>query len=253
MQFSSSMGTQKWPAALRSAPLASKAELLRPDLGEGHDVMVGCERTSRPLPGDGCRHSGSRSRSRPLPASAPCPAQTAPVNGIAGLVGGSRDGAMQDRGVGGVDAAFEGLQPVALLDHLRDMAMRRRHLRPLEVGQRWHVLARPHVGPDDAAQFDGGVGRGADFVGEAASCRLDSSARHTCRPRRTSSRGRRSAGRTPRCAQARARPGGGGRTHPAGRSAPRCPERPPVPRRAAALVPAAVGLRSSEERSAGIQ
>jgi hypothetical protein len=79
---------------------------------------------------------------------------------------------MQDRGVGGIDATFESLKPVAFLDHFRHMAVRRRHLRPLELRQRRHVLARPHIGPDDPTQFDGGVGCGANFMGETAIRRL---------------------------------------------------------------------------------
>ena len=47
-----------------------------------------------------------------------------------------------------VDAAFERLQPVALLPHLGDVAMGLRDLRPFESRRCRHPLARPHIGPD---------------------------------------------------------------------------------------------------------
>ena len=68
----------------------------------------------------------------------------------------------------GIDTAFQGLQPVALLHHFRDMAMALGHLRPLKAGRWRHFCLGSHVGPDDPTQFDGGIGCGADFMGEAA-------------------------------------------------------------------------------------
>src|SRR6266508_4047494 len=44
------------------------------------------------------------------------------------------------------------------------MPVRRRRLRPGELGQRRLELRRPHVGPDEAAQLDRGVGLLADLV-----------------------------------------------------------------------------------------
>src|SRR5919109_224111 len=70
----------------------------------------------------------------------------------------------------GVDTAFQGLQPVTFLDDFRDMTMALRHVRPLKM--RWwrHFSLGSHVGPDDPTQFNRGVGRGPDFMGETALC-----------------------------------------------------------------------------------
>ena len=76
-------------------------------------------------------------------------------------------GAVEDRHVRRVDAAFERLQPTALLDDFRDMAVAGWH--PGE-GERWrwrHLLSRPHKGPHDAAQLEGRVVLDVDLVGEA--------------------------------------------------------------------------------------
>ena len=67
----------------------------------------------------------------------------------------------------GVDATLEALQPVALLDDLRDVPMRRRRLGPRELRQRRPPVLGAQVGPDHAAHLHGGIGRGADLVGEA--------------------------------------------------------------------------------------
>ena len=154
----------------------------------------------------------------------------------------------------GVDAALDALQPVALLDDLRDVPMRRRHLRPRELRQRRPPLLRAQVGPDHAAHLHRGIGRGADLVGEAAAPRARSSCPRTGRRRRTSSRGRRSAGRSPRCGRRRATPAGAGSAPRAGRS------RPGVSRKATSSSPRSLtrtggqsGSGSSRARSAGIQ
>ena len=47
-----------------------------------------------------------------------------------------------------------------------------RHGRPLELRRRRHVLLRTHVGPDDAAQLDGGVGSGGHLGRKVAVLRL---------------------------------------------------------------------------------
>src|SRR5712692_10312046 len=48
------------------------------------------------------------------------------------------------------------------------MAMALWHLRPLK-GRRWrHFCLGSHISPDDSTQFHGGIGFGADFMGEAA-------------------------------------------------------------------------------------
>src|ERR1700730_17697520 len=66
----------------------------------------------------------------------------------------------------GVDAAFERLEPVALLPHLRDVAMALGHLGPLESGRRRHFLARTHIGPDHPAHLGRRVSRELDLVAE---------------------------------------------------------------------------------------
>ncbi len=73
-----------------------------------------------------------------------------------------RDEPVQDGRVRGVDAALERLQPVALLDHLRHVTVRRRRLGPGELGQR-----RLEV-----RWVDGRIGRLADLVLEAQLFRL---------------------------------------------------------------------------------
>ena len=66
----------------------------------------------------------------------------------------------------GVDAAFERLQPVALLPDLGDVAVGLWHLRPLEGRGCGHLVARPHIGPDHAAHLDGRIGGQPDLVAE---------------------------------------------------------------------------------------
>ena len=67
-----------------------------------------------------------------------------------------------------VDAALQRLQPVAFLDVLGDVAVRFRNGGPFELRRRGHVFLRSHVGPDDAAQLDGGVGGGRHLGREVA-------------------------------------------------------------------------------------
>ena len=90
------------------------------------------------------------------------------IDAEAGVGGIGAEGAVQDGGVGGVDAAFQGLQPVAFLDVFGDMAVGFRHGGPLEFGRGRHMFRRAHIGPDDAAEFQGGVGGGGHFGGEVA-------------------------------------------------------------------------------------
>ena len=90
------------------------------------------------------------------------------VDAEAGVGGVGAQGAVQDGGVGGVDAAFQGLEPVAFLDVFGDMAVGRRDGGPLKAG-RWRPVFRgAEVGPDDAAEFHSGVGGGGHFGGEIA-------------------------------------------------------------------------------------
>ena len=71
---------------------------------------------------------------------------------------------VHDRRVRGVEPAFEGLQPIAFLDDLGDVAMGLGHLRPGEFRRRRHALGRPEIGPHDAAQLDRRIGGDVDLV-----------------------------------------------------------------------------------------
>src|ERR1700694_3042211 len=73
---------------------------------------------------------------------------------------------MEDRSVRGVDAAFERLQPVALLPYFRDVAMALRYLCPLESGGCRHQLAWSHIGPDHPAHLSGRISRQVNLVAE---------------------------------------------------------------------------------------
>ena len=90
------------------------------------------------------------------------------VDAQAGVGRVGAQGAVQDGGVGRVDAAFQRLQPVALLDVLGYVAVGVRHGGPLELRRRRRMLLRPHVSPDDAAQLHGGVGGGGHLGREVA-------------------------------------------------------------------------------------
>ena len=78
----------------------------------------------------------------------------------------------------GVDAAFEALQPVALLDDLGQRPPLGRCLRPGKQRRRRLQLRRPHVGPDDAARLMGRVGRDAHAVLEVAEAGSDGMSTH---------------------------------------------------------------------------
>src|SRR5262245_25230443 len=75
-----------------------------------------------------------------------------------------REVAVQDLGMRGINAAFQTLEPVALLNHFGHMAVRFRNLRPGEPGQRWLQLRWSHVGPDNAPNLHGGIRRGMHLV-----------------------------------------------------------------------------------------
>src|SRR5579875_599725 len=81
----------------------------------------------------------------------------------------------------GVEPAFERLQPVAILEGLRDVAMRRGYARPFEIGRAGLMLLGSHIGPDDAAALDRRIGFDLDAVLHRAGRRLarqiDTSAR----------------------------------------------------------------------------
>ena len=154
----------------------------------------------------------------------------------------------------GVDAALQPLQPVALLDHLGDVAVRGRRLGPGEVRRRRLAAPRGRGRPrrcrpprrSDRPRCGSWPRRPAPPA--------RSSCPRTGRRRRTSSRGRRSAARTPRCARERARPAGAG----SARRAARCGRG--VSRKATSSSPSSFtrtggqsGSGSSHASSAGIQ
>src|SRR5262249_12763797 len=73
---------------------------------------------------------------------------------------------VEDRHVRRVDATFEPLQPVALLDHLGNVAMRVRRLRPCDVRERRTPIGRAEVSPDDAPRLHRGIASRADLARE---------------------------------------------------------------------------------------
>src|SRR4029077_2260276 len=141
------------------------AELLWPDLRERHHEMVGPNIglvvVERAYPDIAIAVIGDVDLEDRRPA-----ADKRSLNGNAWAVGVRADRAMQDRGVRRVDAAFERLQPVALLPYLRYVAVGLGNLRPLEGRRRRHLVTRPHKGPDDPAHLGRRIGRQADFVAE---------------------------------------------------------------------------------------
>ncbi len=60
--------------------------------------------------------------------------------------------------VAGVDAAFHGLEIIALLLALRDEHVAQRQIAPLDGGRRRLLALRSHIGPDHARALDTGVG-----------------------------------------------------------------------------------------------
>ena len=147
-------------AAAHRAP-----QLLRPDLRERHDEMIGTDIglvvVERANPDISIAVIGDIDLEQRRPA-----ADERPLYRDARAARVRRNRAVQDRGVRGVDAAFKRLQPIALLPHLRDVAVGFRHLRPFESRRCRHFLARPHIGPDDAAHLDRRIGGQADLVAE---------------------------------------------------------------------------------------
>ena len=88
---------------------------------------------------------------------------------------GVPDGRVEERDMAGVDTAFQGLEPVAVLDALGDEEVALRQERPLELGQGRRRALRAHVGPDHPAGLRARIGRGAHLGREARLRRL---ARH---------------------------------------------------------------------------
>ena len=79
---------------------------------------------------------------------------------------------MQEGDVARIDAAFHGLQPVALLQPLRGEGLLRRHHREFPLRQRRLVVGRPHIGPQHVADLHQRVGGQLDLLAEAALNRL---------------------------------------------------------------------------------
>src|SRR5579863_6509654 len=79
---------------------------------------------------------------------------------------------VQDRRMRGVDAAFQRLQVVALLDDLRDVPACFWRLRPGEFGQRRYLLGRAHIRPNNPAEFGRRVGGEVDVLLELIFRRL---------------------------------------------------------------------------------
>src|SRR5262245_17175697 len=90
----------------------------------------------------------------------------------AGGTNSSSKRAVEDLGMGGINASFQGLEPVALLNDLGHVAMGFGHLRPGEIGQRRLQCRWSHVGPDNAADFHRWVGRGTNLILEMQFARL---------------------------------------------------------------------------------
>ena len=141
------------------------AQLLWPDLRERHDEMVGAHIglvfVERAYPDIAVAVIGDVDLEDRRAA-----ADKGPLNRDPGAAGVRRYRAVQDRRMRGIDAALERLQPVALLPHLRDVAVGFRHLRPFESRRRRHLVARPHIGPDHPADLGGRIGGQADLVTE---------------------------------------------------------------------------------------
>src|SRR5690606_34931645 len=95
-----------------------------------------------------------------------------PAVGLVGVV--ILEEAMQERGMRGVDADFECLQPVAVDVSLEGERVVLGRDEAVEFGKR-RRLARTHVGEHDAVAFDARVRRRADLGVEGAAgrfCRL---------------------------------------------------------------------------------
>ena len=71
---------------------------------------------------------------------------------------GGQLAAVQPRYMARINAAFHRLQVVVFLQPLGHITLRVGDHGPLELGRRRHVGGRPHIGPDDAAALDAGIG-----------------------------------------------------------------------------------------------
>src|SRR5262245_12985225 len=74
--------------------------------------------------------------------------------------------------VAGIDAGFDSLEIVRLLEAFRNVAVRLRDAGPLQLRQIRHALWRSHVGPDKTDIFASRVGCRSHFVFECVLRRL---------------------------------------------------------------------------------
>ena len=92
-----------------------------------------------------------------------------PAVGVAGLI--VVEEAVQERGVRGIDADFQRLQPVAVDEALEREGVRGRRDEAVEMRER-RRLARAHIGEQDAVLLHHRIGLLADAVAHAAAFRL---------------------------------------------------------------------------------
>src|ERR1700733_927398 len=79
---------------------------------------------------------------------------------------------MQETEMGGIEAAFKRLQPVAFLQTPADAAMRRWQLGPFDGREIRLSFPRSHISPDQPAALDARIGRGFYALLERAGCWL---------------------------------------------------------------------------------
>src|SRR5215211_5490168 len=72
----------------------------------------------------------------------------------------------------GIEAAFEPLQPVALLDMPRGVAVGLGDACPFEIGEFGLVLRRSHIGPHHATTLETRIGRGLNACLQIVVARL---------------------------------------------------------------------------------
>ena len=161
--------------------------------------------------------------------------------------------AMQDGEMRGVDAAFERLQPVALLHHLADGAMRLGATASIRISA---APAASRAGPYRPRSTPlisiGRIGGRLDLRRRIGAAR--SSDRRIARRCRISSRDRRSAARSPRCGRATARRGDAGRIPRSSRSGrPSCGRRRASSPSSRTRTGGQSGSGNSQDNSAGIQ
>jgi hypothetical protein len=128
------------------------------------------------------------------------------------LRNGAALAAMQDRRMCRVDLAFQGLQPVALLDTQRDQRVGFRDHVPFQIGQRREIPGGfAHISPQHTVALTHRISLDAHALGHGDCLRAPQASRCNRLPPRTSSRDRRSGCRPPRCARTPSVRHGGGK------------------------------------------